>query len=516
MRSQTTPSLSFSNHPHSSWYFRLSQAPWWLISAFLHALLLALASFIVMLHQEQPPRTQIRVSLMEEVLQPFDPPEIPLPVTQTLKEIQDETEVPLPECEAEIADHEESESSEDFQESTMNSPVETAQAFEAQSLSTAIGLSGAPPGGFKGRFEKGGRRHLTQANGGDGGTEKAVEAGLRWLKEHQDPGGFWDGNRFMNHCKGTLCSGEGKEWTTVGQTGLALLAFLGAGNTNRQGAYKEQVRIGLKYLKEVQTPDGCFGSQDSGIHYMYNHTIAALAMSEAYEITQSALLKKTAQQGIDFLVTAQNPGLAWRYTAQSGDNDSSVSGWAIMALKSAKNAGLNVPFEAFEGAQNWLNAVTDTAYYRAGYMKRGDQGSRLVGLEGKYAFSEAMTAVGMASRIFMGEDPQKSPFLKGGANLLSQSLPLWDNAKGIESKIDCYYWYYGTLAMFQMDGEYWKIWNTKMKKALVESQKQKGCEAGSWDPLDPWGTEGGRVYTTAINILSLEIYYRYPRAFGRK
>ena len=79
--------------------------------------------------------------------------------------------------------------------------------------------------------------------------------------------------------------------------------------------------------------------------------------------------------------------------------------------------------------------------------------------------------------------------------------------------VDFYYWYYATLAMFQMGGDFWRQWNKSMKVALVDHQRTGGDENGSWDPIDAWGFAGGRVYATAINVLSLEIYYRYARVF---
>jgi hypothetical protein len=84
------------------------------------------------------------------------------------------------------------------------------------------------------------------------------------------------------------------------------------------------------------------------------------------------------------------------------------------------------------------------------------------------------------------------------------------------------YWYYGTLAVFQMDGPegaLWKRWNEALKSALVTNQRtaRHGCLNGSWDPSeDRWGMEGGRVYATAINSLSLECYYIYATPYGAK
>ena len=90
---------------------------------------------------------------------------------------------------------------------------------------------------------------------------------------------------------------------------------------------------------------------------------------------------------------------------------------------------------------------------------------------------------------------------------------MWDEAKG---SIDMYYWYYGTLAMFQMGGEHWERWNKNLKNVVIDNQIKEGCTEGSWDPKDPWGDEGGRVYSTALMTLCLEVYYRYPKVFGAK
>lgn len=492
----------------------IGNTPYWLVSLFAHAMLFVIGSLAIWGTQVVHETTEIKVSLLPEEEKPFvEPLRDIFEETKPVKEEENPIEDPVV-SDQEISDQHQTEDNELTEQAKGFESAVSDKSFDSNSLNDAIGVGQSGMAGtFGGRL--GGKKRLLKEGGGGKETESAVTAGLRWLKAHQDPNGHWDADNFTAQCKGGTCHGLGKEWTDMGQTGLAVLAFLGAGNTHRTGTYKEQVRNALKYMKENQSPDGCFGPQAKDTHYMYNHAIAALAMVEAYEVSgKSPLLKASAQAGIDYLINAQNPGLAWRYQAQSGDNDSSVSGWAVMALKSAKVAGLNVPSESFEGARNWFDSVTDDSYYRAGYMKRGDSGSRLVGLEGKFAPSEAMTAVAMTSRVFMGEEPTKSQYIKGGAQLLSQNLPEWEDGEGkAESKIDFYYWYYGTMAMFQVGGESWKAWNGKMKKALVDSQKTKGCEDGSWEPIDAWSSEAGRVYATAINILSLEIYYRYEKVF---
>src|SRR5262249_35303041 len=77
-----------------------------------------------------------------------------------------------------------------------------------------------------------------------------------------------------------------------------------------------------------------------------------------------------------------------------------------------------------------------------------------------------------------------------------------------------YYWYYGTLAMYQHGGDTWTRWNSRVRDEIVRRQRTKGHSAGSWDPDDsPYGAKGGRIYCTALATLSLDVYYRYLRLY---
>ena len=107
----------------------------------------------------------------------------------------------------------------------------------------------------------------------------------------------------------------------------------------------------------------------------------------------------------------------------------------------------------------------------------------------------------------------KTQQIRKGVNLLMREPPLWKEQKGrVLSTINLYYWYYGSYAVFQFGGPTWKKWNDAMQKALLSSQRQGGDEDGSWDPIGEWGIAGGRVYSTAIGAMTLEVYYRFRRA----
>ena len=492
----------------------LRQAPWWLISIAAHGALgviLTLAAFteykvdkpvVVETEMEQQKDDEIEEKLERDVFENekeinTDEPPIEDPVLK----------------DAEISDHNETDNNEDYESSKGVEDAISDKPFQGKYWNSAIGIGGGAGGCFGGRF--GGRRNL-RAYGGGRHTESAVLMGLIWLKNHQNPDGMWSCKKFMMNCKKGTCTGAGSnDEYDMGCTALSMLAFLGAGHTHKHGKFKNTVKKGLKAIKERQTPDGCFGAKSADGHWIYNHAIASMAMAEAYGLSnKSPLLQTPAQKAIDFLIDCQNPYLGWRYGRQTGENDTSVTGWAVLALKSAKISDLHVPKDTFDGALNWFEKVTDEAYYKTGYTSKGDTGARLQEAMGKFQPSECMTAVAVISRVFiLGTKATNRPEILGGGNLLKQNPPKWDVKGGT---IDMYYWYYGTLAMFQLGRQYWKTWNEPMRNALVPTQKREGCENGSWDPAGAWGTAGGRVYSTAINILSLEIYYRYGRVLKVK
>lgn len=359
------------------------------------------------------------------------------------------------------------------------------------------------------------KRNL-RALGGGGRTHQTVELGLDWLARHQGPDGSWNGTGFAAECShgGSACGGAATDGANdVGLTGLAVCAFLAHGHTPRDGPYRMAIRRALAWLKLQQDQSGRFGPKTSP-QAMYCHATAALAMTEAYAMTRVAQWKESAQRSIDFILRAQNPYKAWRYGVRSGDNDTSMTSWMILALNSARAAGLVVHERAFQWAHGFIEEMTDPKTGRTGYTKRGEPPVRVSGAMKAFPpdRSESLTAAGIFTRVLCGEDPRSSPVINKGANLLKARLPVWDPAAG---DVDMYYWYQGTLAMFQIGGRPWAWWNARMKNALVPNQVTVGCARGSWDPLGPWGKSAGRIYATALMTLTLEVYYRYPRAFDK-
>jgi len=480
----------------------LKKAPWLAVSIVFHVILFFILSQFdwATIKPEEEPLT-ITAHMNEDEIDPIE------------EELEEPEEKEIEEEEVQIEDPIVQEEDVVVEEFTENEQPLSDAPYEGNQMNDVLGVGGGAGGRFGGPY--GGRG---AGKGGGKAEQKAVEWGLDWLKRHQDPRGNWSAANFANMCETNKCDGEGKQMHDVGVTGLALLAFLGSGNTVNHGKYKKVVKNGIKYLTQIQDSEtGCFGEINSHQSFLYDHSIATLAVTEAYGLSKWPLLKEHAQKGINFIHASRNPYKAWRYAyPPDGNNDVSVTGWMVMCLKSGKDFGLKVDQSALEGAALFIDEMTDNNTWRTGYIQKGGLSAREPGLNERWPENktEAMTAVAMLARIFMGEDPDKSAALRGGADLLRKQLPLWDEKEGT---IDFYYWYYGSYSMFQMAGQDWDKWQSKMVDAVVKTQRTDGDEKGSWDPqFDPWGHTGGRVYSTAIMTLCLEVYYRYDRVLGAR
>ncbi len=539
---------SQSVHVGSDGNDMLANAPWWLISAGLHVVLLLTTTLVYIEKMHQIDEGEVIITVhptpppaIVELEKPRDVVERDGIPRDDVTEQTEEKAIFFPE--AKESDHNESADGEDthqmkgqgleFNSSNWGdgTGIRGRSAGKGPGVYDSMGVGGGGGGGgrYGGRF--GGKENLVARGGGTKASESAVLCALKWLARHQNADGSWKAAAFPDQCTGSKCAHPGYNDYDTGVTGISLLAFLGAGYTHlsreevtdkvtgKTIKLGEVVKKAIRWLVNNQDADGCIGAKVSKM--MYNQSICALALSEAYGMTESQILKEPAQKAIDYLQQAKNPYKAWRYTSKCGENDSSVTGWCVMALKSAELSGLNVGHSAMVEAKQWTDEVTDKNYGKVGYQSLEDAGVKVVvpGKNEDYTAHEALASVGMVIRIFVDHD-RKDPVLDMSAKLLANDLPVWDQAKKTN---DYYYWYYGTLALFQFDGpdsggsqKYWKSWNQAVINALVKNQKTKdtGCADGSWDADDRWGFEGGRVYAVAINALTMEVYYRYANAFG--
>jgi hypothetical protein len=369
-------------------------------------------------------------------------------------------------------------------------------------FSTAAIVSTEPfqrrPGGSPGDGTAGGRGSPPPM------TEEAIELGLAYLSRIQLEDGSWS------------LQGSGESAALVADTaatGLALLAFQGAGYNHREHRYAEVVNAAIQHLVKNQKPDGDLflplDDESNRSVWIYSHSIAALALSEAYGMTQDPALREPAQKALDFLIASQQPERGgWRYSPQVG-SDTSVTGWAMMALKSGELANLDVPDETYNRIRRWLDksqgSSNDPHLYSYNPYAPDTEEQR----HGRRP-STTMTSVGLLMRLYLGWQRDNVNMIRG-AEYLGQNLPKLGSARNPER--DTYYWYYATQVMFHMGGDYWKVWNGNLHPLLVNHQIRQGPLAGSWDPRRPvpdrWAPHAGRLYVTTLNLLSLEVYYRH-------
>lgn len=331
------------------------------------------------------------------------------------------------------------------------------------------------------------RAKLAKAGGATKESEKAVNMGLDWLARHQQSDGSWSFQHGLDD-PGNLSS-------PTGATGLALMAFLGAGNTHKKGAYISHVERGMRFLvnsMEVSESGGWL--QGTGNATMYVQGIGTIALCEAYAMTKDENLKRPAQLAVNFICNAQDPeGGGWRYRIpQAGDL--SVVGWQLMALQSARVAELEIPPRVFVRANRFLKSVESQGGAAYGYLNAESN-------------RPSMTAVGLLCRMYQGREKTHKGMMRGMRNLSN-----WG-----PSLSDMYYTYYATQAMHNWGDEGWQRWNSILRDQLVNSQEQEGDAAGSWPPDQSSHTRaGGRLYTTCLSVMTLEVYYRHLSLYRRE
>jgi hypothetical protein len=367
----------------------------------------------------------------------------------------------------------------------------------------------APPkadpkkGGFEGRTKEGKARLLKEFGGSVEG-EEAVMLGLAWLVQVQKQAGNWEydgGHHRTDH---------------AAATGMAVLAFTGAGQSHKEGRYKQTVQAGVDWLlANVDMSQGPERGKFRTITNMYSQGIASLALIEAYGMTRDPALRGTAQAVVDYIQKAQGPRGSWGYTART-DNDTSIVGWQIQALHAAQlTQDLVVDPKVIEKAIGFLDFVSGG--------RRGQQNNRSTygysGPPGQPATS--LTAIGLLCRYYVDGWRAETPgFAEGAKGLTRRTLtPVTGR------QVDLYYYYYATQVVRFYGGEEWKTWNEGpagsdgkrsggLADVLLNLQVRTPTNRGSWNQqIDPnglsFGPQCGRLGTTCMCLLTLEVYYRY-------
>ena len=355
-----------------------------------------------------------------------------------------------------------------------------AEATKQLGKGTGVGV----PSGMAGRMGGTARASAMMRQGGKEKSEKAVMAGLRWLKQHQNEDGSW--------------SGEHKP----AMTGFACLCFLGHGETPESPEFGPTIKKGIDWLLAKGTQgQGKLCDGDFSQPGVYEHAIAAYALGEYYTMTKDDRVAELLKQAITFIVQGQAPDGGWQYAYAKGpDSDTSVSGWQIQALKAAHLTGLQIPGvdEAMDKAMLNLKRVQaeDGSY---GYRKAGDHDFSLDG-------------VGALCTYFWKQDKDKG-VREGIEHLLRQT----DNKHPVKYKgdaADLYAWYYHTQACLMFGGSAWNKWNRLFQDEIADNQSPDG----SWPPCGGKSPGGelqrrpdgaGPYYRTTLCILMLEVFYRY-------
>lgn len=357
------------------------------------------------------------------------------------------------------------------------------------------------PGGIGGRSGAT-RQQLIREGGGNEASEAAVARGLKWISVHQAPDGHWSLDGFTQHGR-CRCRNEGSTTNDIAATAFGLLPLLGAGEThkNPKGIYSKNVERGLKYLISKQNQEGTFTGTMSGNSAMYAHGLATIALCEAYGLTGDPLLRGPAQRAINYIRSAQAENGGWRYSPRQA-GDTSVVGWQVMALKSGQMGGLEVDDAknpTFARTTKFLNMVQTTDGGGYGYERPGDA-------------TETRSAIGLLCRQYLGWGP-RNPGIVAGVNRLKQKPP--GSVKNV------YYYYYATQVMHHVGGPSWESWNPAMRDLMVNTQDtgttpKAEHERGSWSPVgDAWAREGGRLMSTSLTLLTLEVYYRHLPLYKR-
>ena len=470
---------------------QLKRAPSFAIAAAVMTAFLIISTFIEYSEaRPERPLAAVAADIVEEEPDPLDEiDDVIDPAEHEFKPIED---VPVVDADAVPVDAplDDVTVDVDFTEDLMSDETEPTDPFPIE-FTKKMAVIGSEPGtgGFRGSLGSrtpGGKRRAARRFGMPRGTDKDILAALRWLKKVQEPDGSWNCAKW----------GGGAN-ADAGVTGLALLAFLGFGCTDKHPTeFAPTVRKAVDYLLKKQKLSGGDQGPNKGWfgERMYTQGICTMALAEAHGMRISRpKTRQAAQDAIDYIARIQPEGGGFGYTA--GGNDTSVTGFNLQAIKAALNVGLSVSPDTLAKCERFLRRCLNADYstsYQAG------QGAGI----------PSMTAASLTGRLFLGHK-------RTARDCTGQAQWLTANNKHVQiaqQANNVYTIYYMSLSMFNMGRNYWKTWNKAFNAPLRARQEKKGPDKGSWPNAGfVYGGHGGRVYTTAMAVLSLEVYFRYER-----
>ncbi|KAA5547324.1 hypothetical protein FYK55_00335 [Roseiconus nitratireducens] len=349
------------------------------------------------------------------------------------------------------------------------------------------------------------KEKLLREYGGTESSEAAVTEALKWFARHQIKAGPTMGAWTFQHelvCRGACgngCTRQDRSKQLNAATSLALLPFMGAGQTHLKGEFRSVVMAGLKFLMQNGKP-----GKENGLPYidytgggsMYDHGLAAITLCEAYAMTGDPDLAGPAQAALNFIAIAQCSDGGWRYSKRDRTGgDTSVVGWQVMALKSGHMGHLLIPPNVIQGSTAFLDRVSSDNGSIYGYNKPATSPR------------PATTAVGLLCRMYTGWD-KTHPGIQRGIGHLSKI--------GVR-KPDLYYNYYAAQVLRHYGGPEWDKFNNDLRDWLVETQDQTAGAKGSWFfKGSPHLSESGRLCLTSFATMILEVYYRHMPLYADK
>jgi hypothetical protein len=306
--------------------------------------------------------------------------------------------------------------------------------------------------------------------------EKIIEGALKYLASKQKSNGSW---------------GESSEERRhpVAITGYTLIAFQSAGNLPGEGPYGKHVKKGMDYLLNVMGPDGIYGAHASG-QYMYAHGIATIALAELYGQTRSRAIRPKLERAIKLIIASQNAQGGWRYRPLVRDADISVTVLQVVALRAAKNGGIDVPQRTIDKAVKYVKACHHSSSGGFSYQPGSGPGY-------------ARTAAAIYSLQVCGL--YEDPLVKKGSKYLEVNHR------------NTHQWYvygnfYATPAQYMIGGETWEKWYKIVADTVVRDVKTQGS-IYYWDKHARGGV--GPIYTTSVFTTMLAMPYHYIPLYQR-
>ena len=312
----------------------------------------------------------------------------------------------------------------------------------------------------------------------DDKTEAVVKGALKWLASKQSPNGAW-------------AASDEEQRHPIAITGYTLMAFQAAGQLPGEGEFGKNVTAGMQYLLDSTAADGIMGNRNNG-QYMYGHGVAAIALAELYGQTRAQAMRPKLERIIKVIIASQNNEGGWRYRPIARDADISVTVLQVVALRAAKNGGLDVPQTTIDNAVQYVRKCYHPASGGFTYQPSREPG-----------FARTAAAIYSLQVCGLYDDEM----VKRGSEYLIKNHKQQD-------QWFTYGNFYAAPAQYMLGGDTWRKWYAAMKDTLLKAVTTKG-ELSYWEPRLDQGRGVGQIYCTAVYTMILAMPYHYIPLYQR-